>query len=82
MSIVRKRTGITALVLVAVFLLLQTIRPERSNPPVQSDLTADPEVRSLLRRSCYNCHSNETVWPWYSHVAPAFQCSLPAQIGA
>jgi hypothetical protein len=71
MNNLRKKAGITALILVAVFLLLQAKRPERSNPPVQSDLTADPEVKSLLRRSCYNCHSNETVWPWYSRVAPA-----------
>jgi hypothetical protein len=28
------------------------------------------EVRALARRSCYDCHSNETKWPWYSHVAP------------
>jgi Haem-binding domain len=28
------------------------------------------QVQSVLRRSCYNCHSSETVWPWYSHVAP------------
>ena len=70
MNNLRKKAGITILILVVVFLLLQAIRPERSNPPVRSDLTADPEVKSLLRRSCYNCHSNETVWPWYSRVAP------------
>jgi hypothetical protein len=29
------------------------------------------EVQSILRRACYDCHSNETQWPWYSHVAPA-----------
>lgn len=41
------------------------------NPPVRSDLTAPPEIKSILRRACYDCHSNETRWPWYSHVAPA-----------
>lgn len=71
MNSLRKKAGITVLILVVAFLLLQAIRPERFNPPVQSDLTADPEVKSLLRRTCYNCHSNETVWPWYSSVAPA-----------
>jgi len=29
-----------------------------------------PEVRTVLRRACYDCHSNETRWPWYAHVAP------------
>jgi len=32
---------------------------------------ASPEVRAVLRRACYDCHSNETVWPWYSKVAPS-----------
>jgi mono/diheme cytochrome c family protein len=42
----------------------------RSNPPVSADVAAPPEVAALLRRACYDCHSNETVWPWYSRVAP------------
>jgi Haem-binding domain len=42
-----------------------------TNPPVRSDLAAPPEIKSILRRACYDCHSNETKWPWYSHVAPA-----------
>ena len=29
-----------------------------------------PEVKAVLRRACYDCHSYETVWPWYSRVAP------------
>jgi hypothetical protein len=29
-----------------------------------------PATRALAVRACYDCHSNETVWPWYSHVAP------------
>lgn len=41
------------------------------SPPVRSDLAAPPEIKSILRRACYDCHSNETKWPWYSHVAPA-----------
>jgi len=41
-----------------------------SNPPVTGDITAPPDVAAVLRRSCYDCHSNETRWPWYSGVAP------------
>jgi hypothetical protein len=37
---------------------------------VTADLRAPEEVKSILRRACYDCHSNETVWPWYSRVAP------------
>ena len=29
-----------------------------------------PQTRELVRRACYDCHSNETAWPWYSNVAP------------
>lgn len=44
---------------------------DHSNPPV----TAEPQwdsvaTRDLAKRACFDCHSNETVWPWYSHVAP------------
>ncbi len=41
-----------------------------SNPPVRGDMLASPDVAALLRRACYDCHSNETRWPWYSRVAP------------
>jgi len=50
--------------------LLQFFRVERTNPPVVSEIQAPPEVREILRRSCYDCHSHETRWPWYSRVAP------------
>jgi hypothetical protein len=42
----------------------------RTNPPVTADIDAPPEVRGILRRSCYDCHSNETRWPWYGWIAP------------
>lgn len=42
-----------------------------TNPPVTGEPPWDsPETRALARRACFDCHSNETVWPWYSHVAP------------
>ncbi len=56
--------------LAILFLLAQLVRPERANPPAPTTLDAPPEVLSILRESCYDCHSNETHWPWYSHVAP------------
>src|ERR1700731_2765263 len=59
------------MVTLAALVLIQIIPIERTNPPVDSEIPAPPEVRAILRRSCYDCHSHETVWPWYSHVAPA-----------
>jgi hypothetical protein len=45
---------------------------EQTNPPVQAEPQWDsPLTRSLAVRTCYDCHSNETVWPWYSKIAPA-----------
>ncbi len=60
----------TLYVLGAIFLGIQFIPVDRSNPPVVADLEAPIEVKSILKRSCYDCHSNEVVWPWYSYVAP------------
>jgi len=62
-----KRIGIGALVL---FALIQLWPVRRTNPPVVGDLAAPPEVASILRRACYDCHSNETRWLWYSRLAP------------
>ena len=63
--------------LAAVFILLQFTNPARINPtaPLGGDITATnpppPQITALLHAACYDCHSDETRWPWYSHVAPA-----------
>jgi len=59
-----------AIALVVLLVLAQLVRVDRTNPPVMSDVPAPPEVKAELRRACYDCHSNETAWPWYSQVAP------------
>lgn len=41
------------------------------NPPVETEVAVPDEVMRVLRQSCYDCHSHETSWPWYSNVAPA-----------
>jgi hypothetical protein len=55
---------------VAALVLVQLVPVDRSNPPVEAEVAAPPEVRAILRRACYDCHSNETVWPWYGRIAP------------
>lgn len=66
-----KRTLIIAALVVVVLLLgIQLVPVERSNPPVVANLEAPAAVEAVLRTSCYDCHSNETSWPWYSRVAP------------
>ena len=58
---------------VVLGLLIQVIPlPGRgNNPPVVVSPKWDtPQTAALVKRACYDCHSNETVWPWYSYVAP------------
>jgi hypothetical protein len=40
------------------------------NPPVQAQPPWDARTETLARRACMDCHSNETVWPWYANIAP------------
>jgi hypothetical protein len=53
-----------------VFALIQLIPMSRSNPPITQDVAAPSPVEAILRRGCYDCHSNQTRWPWYAHLAP------------
>jgi hypothetical protein len=64
------------LVVAALFVVIQARQPSRINPPVDPDLDikwyvpVTPGAWPILARSCDDCHSNRTVWPWYSAVAP------------
>jgi hypothetical protein len=66
----------TVIVLGTGFLLIQFVRPARTNPVAdesisyRTQLQTTPEVEAILKRACLDCHSNETVWPWYSNIAP------------
>ncbi len=62
---------VIAVALVVIGVAIQFIRVDRTNPPVESDVGAPADVDAILRRACYDCHSNESRWPWYSYVAPA-----------
>ena len=59
-----------------VFTSLQIVQPATkaastaSVDPSRLEKVADVEVASILDRSCKDCHSNQTEWPWYSHIAP------------
>jgi hypothetical protein len=57
-------------ILVVALVAIQFVPTQRTNPPVESDVQTSGELKTILRRACYDCHSNETVWPWYSHIAP------------
>lgn len=50
--------------------LAQLVPVDRDNPPVEAEVAAPSEVSAILRRACWDCHSNETVWGWHTYVAP------------
>ena len=72
----RRRLKRAAVALVAVFAAAQLVRPERANPPIdpsrtiQAHVDATSKLPAILNRACSDCHSNATVWPWYTQVAP------------
>lgn len=66
-----KKIKIAAIAIIGFLIVAQAFRINKTNPPVEGDVQAPPPVEHVLMRSCYNCHSNKTVWPWYSNVAPA-----------
>lgn len=61
---------------VAVFIIMQLFQINKTNPPVRQEkdlitLTQPPEpIEQILRTACYDCHSHQTTYPWYTNVAP------------
>ena len=53
-----------------VFILIQFIPLPRTNPPVTEEIHIPGNLKPIIQRACYDCHSNETHWPWYAYVAP------------
>lgn len=72
----KKILKIAAIVVVLVFIVLQFFRPDRSNPAIIESETLEAstnlpaDVKAVLQRSCSDCHSNRTEYPWYSNISP------------
>lgn len=63
--------SLTGLLLLLVAAQLVPYGRDHDNPPVVAEPAWDtPATRELARRACFDCHSNETHWPWYSNIAP------------
>ena len=65
---------VVSILALLIFVLIQLVPfgQINFNPPVVSEPQWDsPETRSLVATHCFDCHSNETNWPWYSRIAPA-----------
>lgn len=74
---VKKILKILALVIVAALIVIQFFGIDKTNPPVaqgatvESAVTVPPDVTMILSRSCGDCHSNNTFYPWYADIQPA-----------
>jgi hypothetical protein len=57
-------------------IILQFIKPDTGNPPedkskfITSHIQIPENVYSKLEKACFDCHSNRTIWPWYSRISP------------
>ena len=62
----------TLLVFLIVFIVMQFIQTEQKNFPIDKSLEiqAPSEIMTMFKQSCYDCHSNNVNWPWYSKIAP------------
>lgn len=56
--------------LIILFILIQFVPINRTNPSIETELKAPLAVQAILERSCYDCHSNKTTWPFYTYIAP------------
>ncbi|MBE2279194.1 MAG: heme-binding domain-containing protein [Ignavibacteriaceae bacterium] len=58
-------------IILLIFAGIQFVTVDRTNPPVIAEPNWDsPKTREYAVRACFDCHSNETKWPWYSYIAP------------
>lgn len=73
---VKKILKILVLLIVAAMIVLQFFRIDKVNPPVvkaetlEASVAIPPEISLIIGRSCNDCHSNQTIYPWYSNVQP------------
>lgn len=67
----KPRTKLAIGIAIGLIAIIQLVPISRTNPPVEDEIPVSEAVRDVLRQSCYDCHSNETHWPWYARVAPA-----------
>src|SRR6476620_10125014 len=73
----KKPLKIIFIVLVAAFVIAQFIRPNQQNPEInpadtlEASVAVPNNVEAILKRSCNDCHSNTTVYPWYAQITPS-----------
>lgn len=70
MNFLRRRWWLAGLPVVGILLCLRPLPTNPSSGPVLGGLHPPQEVATIFERSCVDCHTNHTRWPWYAHFAP------------
>ncbi len=72
----KKIFKIIALTLLAALLIIQFIRPDKNESGYESiayfenETKPNDQIKAILKSNCYDCHSNQTAYPWYAEIAP------------
>jgi hypothetical protein len=64
------KIALGAAIVVGIGLQFVPVQGIGTNPPARYKLDAPPEVEAILHKACFDCHSNETKWPFYARIAP------------
>lgn len=67
-----KKVAVVLFAVVAAFVLLQFVRPAIPSKPAEAEVQAPAEVRQVLQKSCYSCHSDEAKLSWFDQVVPGY----------
>jgi len=73
----KKVLRIVAIAFAVIILGLQFVRPDQTNPPtveaetLEASSTVPENIAAILKRSCSDCHTNSTNYPWYAQITPA-----------
>jgi hypothetical protein len=73
----KKILKVVVILIVVAFVVIQFFRPDFNNPPenpgdtLEASTAVPPDVEAILSRSCADCHSNRTTYPWYAQIAPS-----------
>src|SRR5688572_28475387 len=74
---IKKTAKIVAIVLFLVVVVIQFFGIDKTNPPInesetlESTVSVPADISMILARSCNDCHSNKTMYPWYAHIQPS-----------
>ncbi len=75
-KMVKKTLKVLVILIVAAVIVLQFFRIDKANPPVvqaetlEATTVVSPDISLIIGRSCNDCHSNQTRYPWYSNIQP------------